>query len=578
MMIASSERKVTNGRRRVNAGRPANTLLSALLAFARWLLDRPMPYPPYGKIVLICFVLAFIVGVAALYVASVLAVHATIALNSATSIAPASKRTNPRVDAAVAGFVAGAIWTLVVALGTYVASGTANAWLVGLGLGAPVGCVIGWEIATWQEALSWSRQPGSLNLGVWREGPFFVARVYAVTPGERLKHVFCSGPTGSGKSTLIRNMVLQDLKAGAGVCVIDPKDDLVDGLLPHIPRSRIDDVILFDATDRERPLGLNPLGNVSQEQKSLAASELIAVFRRYFSEAWGPRLEHILRHVVLALLDMPETTLLDIPRLLLDARFARTVAEHVSNPAVREFFNLELPELARGRGTAIGPILNKVGPWLAYPELRNIIGQVQSSFELRDVMDAGKVLLVRIPQGGLGEDVSSLLGSLIVAKVQLAAQSRVDTPAQARRPFYLYVDEFQNFATTSFAKIVTEARAFGLGLVCANQFPEQLSRDLRLTLINNAATFVLTEYRRGRYFAEVTRREDLGRAYGREFTVNPPPPLPVGDEARAAAVREMSRERYGARPLTDIRDHGDPAKRSVGGEDRPDWGEDLDEE
>ncbi len=538
-----------------------------------------MPYPPYGRIVLICLVLVFIAAAMALYIACLLAVHLTIVLNSATSVVPARKRTDPRVDAAVAGLVAAAVWTLVFAMGVFVALGGTDAWMLGLGLGLAAGCVVGWQVATWQEARSWSRQPGSLNLGVWREGPFFVSRPYAVTPGERLKHVACSGPTGSGKSTLLRNMILQDLNAGAGICVIDPKDDLVDGLLSHIPPPRIDDVILFDATDRERPLGLNPLGNVPPEQKSLAASELIAVFRRYFSDAWGPRLEHILRHVTLALLDAPGATLLDIPRLLLDRGFAKTVAEHITNPAVREFFNLELPELVRGRGTAIGPILNKVGPWLAYPELRNIIGQVKSSFELRDVMDDGKVLLVRIPQGGIGEDASNLLGSLIVAKVQLAAQSRVETPVQARRLFYLYVDEFQNFATTSFAKIVTEARAFGLGLVCANQFTQQLSHDLQLTLANNAATFVRTEYVRGQYLAEVVRREDLGGEDGRQFPLRPPPPLPPGDPSRAAVIREMSRERYGSCTVPDVeREAAAAADDGAAPTERPRWGHDLDEE
>ncbi len=554
------------------------TSLDRFLGFVKWLVDRPMPYPPWGKIVLVCLVLTFIVAVMALYIACLLAVHLTIAVNSATSVGPGNKRSDPRADAVVAGLVAAAVWALTAGTTVMVIAGGTNAWVVSLGVGLAAGSVIGWQVARWQEARSWARQPGSLNLGVWREGPFFFTLPYAVTPGERLKHVVCSGATGSGKSTLIRNMILQDLNAGAGICVIDPKDDLVDGVLPHVPPSRIDDVILFDATDRERPLGLNPLGNVPQEQKSLAASELIAVFRRYFSDAWGPRLEHILRHVVLALLDVPGATLLDIPRLLLDSRFARSVSEHISNPAVREFFSLELPELARGRGAAIGPILNKVGPWLAYPELRNIIGQVRSSFEIRNVMDEGKVLFVRIPQGSLGEDSSNLLGSLIVAKVQLAAQSRVDTPARARRPFYLYVDEFQNFATTSFAKIVTEARAFGLGLVCANQFPEQLSRDLQLALANNAGTFVRTEYGQGQYLAEVIRREDLGKPEGRQFSLRPAPPLPPGDDARAAKIRQMSRKRYGSQLVGDRPESAEATAPSAGPVDRPRWGRDLDEE
>jgi len=565
----------------VNDGRArGSSWLEAVIGLVRWLIDRPLPYPPYGKIAAICIALLFVAVVIAVYLFCLVAVYLSIALNSSTSVEPSAKRTDPRLDAALAGVVAAAPWILIVGLASLVAAGTADALLIGLGCGLPPSVIIGWQVATWQEARSWSHQRGSLVLGTWHDGPFFVSRPYSVTPGERLKHVVCTGATGSGKSTLIRNMVLQDLKAGAGVCVIDPKDDLVDDLLPHIPPSRIDDVILFDATDRERPLGLNALANVALEQRSLAAAELIAVFRRYFADSWGPRLEHIFRHVVLALLDMPGATLLDIPRLLLNPRYAAGVLRHVTNPAVRDFFAQEFKDLAGSesrRLTAFGPILNKIGPWLAYPELRNIIGQPRSSFDLREVMDEGKVLFVRIPQGALGEDTSNLLGALIVAKVQLAAQSRVDTPAGARRPFYLYVDEFQNFATTSFAKIVTEARAFGLGLVCANQFPGQLTRDLQLAMTNNAGTFVQTFYQQGRFVAEVVRREDIRTKVASAFVVRTPPPLVGGSEATAQLIRTTCRERYGAPvlsyPLADP-DLGPPGVRA----DRPAWGEDLDEE
>jgi len=271
------------------------------------------------------------------------------------------------------------------------------------------------------------------------------------------------------------------------------------------------------------------------------------------------------------------STLLDVPRLLLDEEFLRRVAYGVSNPAVREFLLVEYERILRRRGDAIEPILNKLGAWLAYPELRAIIGQPRSSFDFRSVMDTGKILLVRIPAGSLGDDTSNLLGALIVARIQLAAQSRVDIPQEARRPFTLFVDEFSRFVTSSFERILSEARGFKLGLVCANQYFEQLPRDVQLALTHNAATFVQTLYSRGRYSLEVASRAG---ADGDDsvFGVEPPRPLPTGDRARAAEVRTRSRLRYG-RAVDDeeplgARASGNGRQPSAAGR----WGRDVDEE
>jgi hypothetical protein len=487
--------------------------------------------------------------VAALYAASLFAVQTTTLIGSATWANSSSVRTNARGDALFAGAMTAIFWTGLVALAVGLVGGSLTALTVGLVLGFPVGLVGGWQVGLWQAAVSWAHSPGSLVLGDWRSGRFFVRRPYTVTATERMRHVVCSGSTGTGKSTLVRNLIRQDLRAGRGICVIDPKDDLIDGVLPHVPASRLDDVILLDATDTERPLGLNPFAGVPQDQRSLAASELIAVFRRYFADAWGARMEHVLRHVVLALLEVPGATLLDVPRLLIDRSYSRWVAGQVTNPAVREFLLVEYETVLRRRGDVIEPILNKVGPWLAYPELRNIVGQPRNAFDFRRIMDEGKVLLVRIPQGALGEDVSNLLGALVVARLQLAAASRVDVPVHRRRPFYLYVDEFQNFATSSFTKILTEARAFGLGLVCVHQYPEQLTRDLQLSLARNAATFAQAVHLRGRYMVQVTRQEDLQEKKPPVYVVVPPPPLSVGDSKWAERVCQHSRDRYGATPL-----------------------------
>jgi hypothetical protein len=309
---------------------------------------------------------------------------------------------------------------------------------------------------------------------------------------------------------------------------------------------------LFDITERERPLGLNPLAGVAAEQRSLAASELLAVFRRYFADAWGARLEHVLRNVVLALLETEGATMADIPRLLSDRHYLDSVLSQVTNPAVREFFRYEYEDVLHRRGDVVEPILNKVGPWLVYPELRAIIDQPQSSFDFRRVIDEGRVLFVRIPQGALGEDISNLLGALVVAKLQLAAQSRVNLPQAARRPFYLYVDEFQNFATSAFTKILTEARGFNLSLVCANQYAEQLPRELQQAVQRNAATFVKAVQREGRHSLEVMRQEDLDKKKPPVFAVSAYGPPPAGDVAWAEEVRQASRLRYGRAQSGDI--------------------------
>lgn len=534
----------------------------------------------YEKLVALLISLAIVGALVVFYLTCLVATQLSVTALAALSGGGRRESQSPQSEGLVAGLVVAGIWTGACALVIGAFSGTQAGWIAGLCIGAPVGAVVGWQSMAWQEADAWSRTRNALLLGVWRSGRFFVERPYTVTAGERAKHLVCAGATGTGKSTLVRNLILQDLKAGAGLCVIDPKDDLIDGILGHIPSDRLDDVILFDAADTERPLGINPLANVPASQRSIAASELIAVFRRYFADAWGARLEHVLRNVTLALLEVPGATLADVPRLLLDRAYAQWVAARVTNPAVREFLTVEYEEVLKRRSDAIEPILNKVGPWLSYPELRNIIGQRESAFDLRQVMDEGKVLLVRIPQGVLGEDVSNLLGALIVARVQLAAQSRVNVPADKRRPFFLYVDEFQNFATSSFAKILTEARAFNVGLVCVNQYPEQLGRDLQLALLHNAATFVTSVYQRGRYLLEVIRQEDVREKKPPVYVVTPRPPLGAGDPERARTLRESSRQRYGRRPYsgeTAIADF--PAASGSGTAIASNgWGRDLDEE
>ena len=496
----------------------------------------------YVRLTLLLIGISTLAATGAFYVACLIAVHVSLVAYSLLGATASGHNLPPRADAAVVGGMTATLWCLLVVV--LVEAFDGSAWPVGLLIGLPLGLISGWQVAQWQEAIAWSLAPGSLDLGMWRRGRFFVNRPFTVTAAGRLKHISVQGPTGSGKTTLLKNLIVDDIASGAGVCVIDPKDNLIDDLLAHVPPAREKDVILFDATDTEMPLAFNPLAGVSPERRSVATSELLAVFRRYFADSWGARLEHILRNAILALLELPQATLLDIPRLLLDRQFTAWALRYVSNPGVREFFEVEYEEVLRRRGDAVEPILNKVGPWLTYPELRGIIDRHESSFDLREVMDQGKVLLVRIPQGALGEDISSLLGALMVAKIQLAAHSRVDTPPERRRPFYLYVDEFQNFATSSFARILTEARGFGLGLVCANQYPEQLSRELQLALSRNAATAVQCLHSRGRYRLHITRLEEP-RDEDAPPIVTPAGLLARGDWRQAERIRALSRAQYG---------------------------------
>lgn len=488
---------------------------------------------------------------AAFYLGCLVAVHLSIALlplliGRRAALPPASIRVRARLVGAGTALV----WTLALTALFVLLGGSPDGFWLGLAVALPPAAVVGWQVAVCCEARLWALSPGAVSLGSWRDRAFFVSRPQVVAAQERLKHMAVSGPTGSGKSTLLRNLILADIHQGVGLCAIDPKDDLIDGILGLIPKHREQDIVLFDVADVDFPLGFNPLHGVPAERRSLATGELVAVFRRYFADSWGVRLEHILTNVILALLETPQTTLLDIPRLLLEPSFGQWVLGHVSNPGVRQFFQLEYEAMLRHRGDALQPILNKVGPWLAYPELRNVVGQVRSSFDLRRVMDEGKVLLVRTPQGALGESVSSLLNAFLVAKIQLAAHSRADTPPERRRRFVLYCDEFQNYDTSSFERIIVEARAFGLGLVCSNQYPEQLSRQLQLALARNVATSVQCLYERGRYRLQVSRLEDVGREIPPRIVV-PPPPLPVGDPGRAERIRALSRARYG-RPRQEV--------------------------
>lgn len=313
----------------------------------------------------------------------------------------------------------------------------------------------------------------------------------AIRPNDRLRHVALLGKTGMGKTTLLRHLLESDLKMGKGLCLIDPHGDLVEELLHVIPTHRTNDTILFDAADALHPLAFNLLDCPRPEQKPLVVSGILVAFKKIFGEFWGPRLEYVFRNALLALIDCPNTTLLSVQRFLIDSVYRKAVLSYCTDASVRDFWELEFTRIPpKLQAETISPIQNKIGQFTLSPQLRNIIGQPTNALKMREIMDQGKVLLVNVSKGRLGEDASSLLGALLITHIQMAALSRADLPEDARRDFYLYVDEFQNFATDSFATILSEARKFKLGLTVANQYLAQLSEGTLHALFGNVGSMV----------------------------------------------------------------------------------------
>lgn len=309
---------------------------------------------------------------------------------------------------------------------------------------------------------------------------------------DRSRHVYIIGQTGAGKSGMLELFALSDVFYNQGYCIVDPHGDFAINNLRFVPESRIKDVVYFNPADTEFPVAFNPLELSDPARKPNVCSEVIGVLKRMFGDSWGPRLEHILRYTLLALLDRPETTLLDISRILTDKDFRKETLDYCRDVTVLQFWKHEFGQWNEKQvNESIAPVLNKVGAFTANPIIRNIIGQPKSSFDVRKIMDEGKILVVNLSKGLIGEDNAAILGAFLVTKVQLAAMSRSDIPDVAdRRPFYLYVDEFQNFATDSFAVILSEARKYGLNLTVANQYISQMTDSVRDAVFGNVGTTI----------------------------------------------------------------------------------------
>ncbi len=318
---------------------------------------------------------------------------------------------------------------------------------------------------------------------------------FGMLEDDRRRHMYILGKTGMGKSTLLTNMILQDIHNGHGVCFLDPHGETVEYVLKRIPEHRLKDVVYFNPADTEFPIGFNIFESVNDEQMFLLAAGMMSVFQRIWEGAWSARMEYILNNTLLALLEIPGNTLLDVVRMLTDDVFRKRVIDGIIDPVVKNFWIKEFASFNdKYRTEAIAPILNKIGQFFSTSLIRNILGQQKSTINIRTIMDEGKILLINLSKGRLGEDNSAILGSLMITRIQLAAMSRVDIPEHERRDFYMYVDEFQNFITDTFAVILSEARKYRLSLILAHQYIAQLmesdNQKVKNAIFGNVGTMV----------------------------------------------------------------------------------------
>lgn len=321
-------------------------------------------------------------------------------------------------------------------------------------------------------------------------------QLFGIKRKDRRQHVYILGKSGTGKSVLMFNMIIQNIQNGEGVCVVDPHGELVEGVLSAIPPHRMKDVVYFNPADTDYHIGFNVLELIDPQYKHLVASGLMGIFTKIWANAWSARMEYILNNCILALLDTPGTTLLGIPRMLVDKDYRQKIIANLKDPVIKAFWVHEYEAWQeKFRNEAIAPIQNKVGQFLSTSIIRNVVGQSKSTINVFDIMNDGKIFLVNVSKGRIGEDNSGLLGGMIITKIQLAAMERVRIPEEHRKDFYLYVDEFQNFVTDAFAGILSEARKYRLNLTVAHQYTAQLVVDkstaVRDAVFGNVGTMIV---------------------------------------------------------------------------------------
>ena len=388
---------------------------------------------------------------------------------------------------------------------------------------------------------------------------------FGIRNADRRRHIYLIGKTGMGKTTLLENMVISDIVRGEGIALIDPHGDLVERVIDFIPNHRINDVLYFSPSDTDYPIGFNLFDAGDVKHRYLISSAIISIFKKIWADSWGPRLEYILRNSLLALLESPGNTLLGIPRLFVDKDYRNKVVNQIQDPVVKSFW---VKEYARYQDKflvgAVSPIQNKIGQFTSIATIRNIIGQTKSRIDFREAMDMKKILLFNLSKGLIGEDVSSLLGAMILSKLQIAAMSRADIPEEARTDFFTYIDEFQNFSTDSFANILSEARKYKLSLIMAHQYVGQLSEEVQKAIFGNVGTSIC--FRVGAEDAEFLRPEfepeflvadlvALGQfeiaiklmvdsVTSRPFSARTLPPMELPNVGVREKVLRVSRERY----------------------------------
>lgn len=378
--------------------------------------------------------------------------------------------------------------------------------------------------------------------------------------------MYIIGKTGMGKTVMLQNMAIQDIRDGKGLAIVDPHGEFAEGVLDYVPRERIDDVVYFNPGDYDFPVGLNLLEDIGYDRRHLVASGLMGVFKKIWIDVWSARMEYILNNALLALLEYPDATLLDINRMLANKIFRKEVLEHVQDPIVKAFWVDEFAKYTeRLASEATASIENKVGQFTAAPLIRNIVGQKDSTIDLREIMDSGKILIINLSKGRIGEENSRLLGAMIITKLYLAAMSRIDTPEAERRDFHLYIDEFQNFASEAFEGILSEARKYRLSLILAHQYIAQMDDVVRDAVFGNVGTMIT--FRIGAEDGEAVEKE-LAPEYtvedlvnldkynillklmidgvtSRAFSAVTLPPVEAEQESFREEIIKRSRERYG---------------------------------
>jgi len=398
---------------------------------------------------------------------------------------------------------------------------------------------------------------------------------FGIKTDDRRRHIYIVGKTGMGKTELLKNMAVQDIQKGYGVGFVDPHGEAAEELLDFVPPQRVNDVIYFNPADINYPITFNVMEKVDIEHRHLVAAGLMGVFKKIWPDVWSARMEYILNNTILALLEYPGSTLLGVNRMLADPEYRKKVVERIKDPVIKSFWVQEFARYTqRYEVEATAAIQNKVGQLITAPLIRNIIGQVKSSIDMREVMDNQKILILNLSKGKIGEDASRLLGALLITKIQLAAMSRVDIPERKRKDFFLYVDEFQSFATEAFANILSEARKYRLALTLANQYIAQLeemtptgkSTKVRDAIFGNVGTLIY--FRVGAEDTELLEKEFLPEFMasdlvnlakyniylklmidgiaGRPFSAQTLPPFPKPEKSNREKIIKISRERYTA--------------------------------